>query len=80
MRNSQEIVSSESSLVDHFYSDLLRHQKCARFSEEEKNMILQSGKIAEKFHKDEKRKVSGEPYVTHPIALVHALLDSKNIQ
>ncbi len=80
MLNIPEIALPKPNLIDNFYNNLLKHPRCSHFSEVEKKMILDAWKIAEDFHKNEFRKVSWEPYITHPIALVYAFLDSKNIQ
>ena len=58
MLNIPEIALPKLNLIDNFYNNLLKHPKCAHFSEEQKKMIFQAGKIAENFHKNEFRKVS----------------------
>ena len=54
-------------LIDKFVKNIIR------YSDEDKDKIAAAAVFAAKKHGDQKRK-SGEPYITHPIAVAEILM------
>ncbi|NLA76442.1 MAG: HD domain-containing protein, partial [Clostridiales bacterium] len=52
----------------------LRKQLCEVYSEEEMQSIDKAYEIAAKAHEGQKR-YSGQPYISHPVAVAKILLD-----
>lgn len=78
--NTQNTISHfpEWIWISEFYQLLLSNSKCRHFDEKALQYIQGALFVAGDFHKDELRKVSWLPYITHPIQIALEEIGEEN--